>query len=158
MARISKSNPTALTLKLTEASKEVGEKNDCSVTALAAITGKTYKQARKALAAAGRETGKGVFQPQMEAAALALGFKLEPVGADWIESMIASYPGIHKTLKHITTHHPLRFPKSWVDVKEPLLFHVARHYAGYAKGALNDWTVDKPKRVIEIFRVVPVAK
>ena len=138
MARISKSNPTATQSKLDTVCKEMGERNDCAVTALAAITGKTYKQAHKALKGAGREDRKGTFQYQMEAAAESLGFRLVRVSQDFINGIIAQYPGVHKTLQHITTHHPVRFAKVWAEVKEPLLFHVSRHYAGYAKGALHD--------------------
>jgi hypothetical protein len=158
MAKINKIAETPKTVKLTEASKEAGERNDCAVTALAAVTGKTYKQVHKALKQAGREDRKGTFQGQAEKAAEALGFRLVRLPQSFIDSIIAQYPGIHKTLKHITTHHPVRFAKVWDQVKEPLLFHVHRHYAGYADGQLHDWSVNKPKRVIDPYRLEPITK
>jgi hypothetical protein len=51
-----------------------GEKNDCSVIAIMAVTGCTYKQAWEALRSVGRLNGEGATQFQMIRAIKSLGW------------------------------------------------------------------------------------
>lgn len=155
MAKISKTQLTNVYAAASKASKKAKENNDCAVVSLSVASGKTYDEAHSALAAAGRENGKATFLAQMETAAEKLGLKLERLPQSFIDGIIAQYPGIHKTLKHITTHHPVRFPKVWAEVVEPLIFHVDKHFAGYREGAIHDWSVNSAKRVIDLYRLVP---
>lgn len=157
MAKISKTQPTQVYTAASKLSKKLKEKNDCSVIALSVVTGKSYDECHAALAAAGRKNGTGAHLTEIEAAAKALGFRLERLPQSFLDGIVAQYPGIHKTLKHITTHHPVRFSKVWSEVSEPLLFNVNRHIAGFREGAIHDWTVNAAKRVTDLFRVVPDA-
>jgi hypothetical protein len=49
-------------------SKQFQDDNDCSVIALAALTGQSYREAQIVLSGCGRETGKGILIGDMQAA------------------------------------------------------------------------------------------
>lgn len=128
------------------------EKNDCSVKALSVVTGLPYSQCKAALDEAGRKPKDGAYHWQMEKAAELLGYRMVPLPHTWMRDMIASYPGAHKNLRHVTTHHPRRFRKQWRDV-EPLIVHTSHHYASFKDGQIHDWTINKAIRVISLFRL-----
>jgi hypothetical protein len=71
--------------------------------------------------------------------------------------MIARYPGVHKNLKSVTTHHPRRFKKVWADV-EPLLFDCNQHVAAFKDGTIHDWSINAAKRVRGVYRIVRIAE
>lgn len=129
-----------------------GDRNDCGVKALSVITGLPYEQCQKALDEAGRKRKGGTFQWQMEQAAGLLGFKLVQLPEEWHKAMIASYPGAHKGLQSLTTHHPRRFKNSWKAV-EPLLIHTSRHYAAFRDGQVHDWTANNACRIKNLWRL-----
>lgn len=142
---------TSLQSKLTAASYALGESNDCTVRALAVTTGVAYEVAHAALAAAGRKNGKGThFQVQL-AALRALGFTMVAVDS---RALINQYPGVHKGLRNVTTHHPERFPTAFAGMG-PALLYTPGHVAGMTEGVVHDWTRGKAVRVRGIYRVVP---
>ena len=148
MARITKIKLTDTFVKLEAEKQEHGERNDCAVKATVLVTGKPYKVCLDALRAAGRKPRQGAWTSTILKVMKELGAKTEPVDP---QSIIKEYPGIHSTLKHITTHHPRRFAKVWPEGTY-VLFMVG-HVAVVKDGVLHDWTVNRTKRVTSIYRV-----
>jgi hypothetical protein len=126
------------------------ERRDCSVKALALVTGVPYKVAHKALREAGRKARKGATWEMQRKAASSLGFRLVVVDP---QKMIKRYPGRHNTLRHITTHHMKRFHEVWKDGNSYLL-HTTGHVAAVVDGVNHDWTVGRLKRVIGLHQVI----
>jgi hypothetical protein len=133
-----------------------GEAADCTVKALAVVTGRSYGDCLAALTAAGRKPRCGATDGQIRAAAKALGFDLQ-YDRDFSDNMIATYPGVHSTaLKSITTHHPARFPKAWANV-EPVLLFTDRHVSAFRDGGLHDWAEGRALRIKYVMRVRRIA-
>jgi hypothetical protein len=99
-----------------------GDKNFCTVVALAAICRIPVAEAKAAMAAQGRKDGQGASDLAMIKAAKALGFEMKQVPFAEYWDIIKSYPGAHKNLKTITTHHPVRFAKAWAGRPDYLMF------------------------------------
>lgn len=132
------------------------EKNDCTVKALAILTGCSYSAVHTALESAGRKRGKGASFLIQEGACEMLGFKLVKMTCYDRLQIIQEYPGAHKNLQSITTHHPRRFPRVWAN-KPPMMFHVRGHVAAFKEGTVHDWTVNKAMRVLDIYTVEKIA-
>jgi hypothetical protein len=64
--------------------------------------------------------------------------------------IIAKYPGVHKNLSNITTHHPRRFPQVWKGAPNMLLSS-SRHIAAFIDGEVHDWSVNNALRANTIF-------
>lgn len=131
-------------------SRANGETNDCTVKAIALVTGATYVEAHAALAKHGRKNGKGCCQSVQNAALRDLGYKLTAVSIR--DRFISKYPGTHKNLKSATTHHMKRFNEVWADGKTYLVY-VRAHVAAVVDGVNLDWTVGRAKRVLNVFEV-----
>ena len=127
-----------------------GEKNDCSVKAVAVVTGVGYEVARHKLEELGRQKGKDVFQGLIHEAVRQLGKKLTRVN---VESIIAQYPTAHRNaLKNVTTHHPERFNSVWKDGKT-YIAHCSGHCLAIVDGENHDWTKGRAKRIIALYQV-----
>jgi hypothetical protein len=137
---------------LCERSNELRENNDCTVVALAAVTGVDYAVAREALAAEGRRPGKGSFRHQQESALKKLGFKMR---CQDYRHFIARYPGAHRNLRSVTTHHPDRFNKVWADGNNYWLY-TTRHVSACVNGVLHDWARGRAKRVKFVYLIEKV--
>lgn len=131
--------------------RALGENNDCSVKALAAVTGTSYETARDALTQAGRKPGRGCTKSDIKGALDILGFRGETCNMGFF---VAQYPGVHSGLKNVTTHHPERFNKVWADGNN-YLFYTTGHVAGIVNGVNHDWTKGRAKRVTEIWVIIP---
>jgi hypothetical protein len=131
------------------------ERADCMVKALAILTGLPYSTVLEALNEQGRKPRRGTHWHTTHRALRTLGFKLEPLPTDAMQAIIDRYPGVHSKCKNITTHHPRRFAKVWKDI-EPLLFDMRHHVAAFKDGELHDHTVNNARRVIGLYRVVPI--
>lgn len=125
------------------------ETNDCSVIALMKVTGVSYEVAHTALAAAGRKNRRGAFTAQTVKAAVALGFKVTPHQPS---EFISRYPGVHSSLRTITSHHPHRFNKVWADGKNYLMT-VRGHVFATINGTVEDWAKQRCKRVVSIYEI-----
>jgi len=148
MAKIKKISFTDTYVALDEEKKVHGERNDCAVKAVALACGVPYAKALKALLEAGRKPQKGAWTSTILKVMKDLGTKTEAVDP---QSIIKEYPGIHSTLKHITTHHPRRFAKVWPE--GTFVLFMVGHVAVVKDGVLHDWTVNRTKRVTSIYRV-----
>ena len=149
MSKIKSSEKTELYKAFTWERVKHNENNDCTVVAIAATTGVTYDEAHAACAKFGRKQCKGMMRSSMHQALQSLGFELVPVLAPHI---IAKYPGNHKNLGSVTTHHPARFNSVWRDGNNYLL-HQKGHVSACVNGELHDWAVGRMKRVVAIYKV-----
>lgn len=151
MARINTTPRSEKYTALNDVSTAMGENNDCSVIALAAVTGKPYTTARAALAEQGRRPGRGVSIDQIHAALKSLGFRAERID---LQERIARYPGAHAALKNVTTHHPDRFPAVWAE--GTFLFYTRRHVAAVVDSVNHDWTRGRAQRVRAVYLITPL--
>lgn len=126
-----------------------GEKNDCSVKAVALVCGVSYETAHAAMAAQGRKQGRGASTTSIELAVIALGKQVELVNP---KHVIAQYPGVHKNLKNVTTHHPARFPSVWKN-GGTYLAYIRGHVLAIVDGVVHDWTAGKSKQIYRIREV-----
>lgn len=149
--RIKHQDHTPLYKELRKASEDAGDKNFCSVTALAAVTGRPVEQVRSVLEDLGRKPGKGAYTGTILRA-------LEELGGEVLrrcippEEFINKYPQSHRVLKNVTTHHPARFPKAWQDGRRYLIF-TAGHVVGVVNGEVHDWSSNRALRATSIYEV-----
>lgn len=125
----------------------MGDRNDCTVKALALVADITYEDAHARLAARGRKNGRGWYMEDVNLELAALGFKVRKVSP---AEYIAQYPGQHKNLKNVTTHHPRRFPGVFTG---NYIFRSHRHVSAVVNGKLIDWAVNKAIHVWSIYEV-----
>lgn len=150
MANIKKTEKTADYIKLVERQKTLGEKNDCSVKAIALACGVHYDVAHAAMAAEGRVNGKGSYRAAILRALDACGREHQEV---CICSMIEKYPRPHReVLKNVTTHHPARFNSVWKNGQVYLMF-TSNHVLTIIDGVNHDFTINKAARAIALYRV-----
>lgn len=129
-------------------SRSEGENNDCAVKAIAAATGRSYHDARTALAAHGRKNRKGTYRHMTFGVLQDFGFKAERVGH---EKFLAACPA-RWNAQYVTTHHPDRVPHGWKDGKTYLLF-TKGHVLAVVNGVTHDYSRNRSMRVIDIYEV-----
>jgi len=150
MARINTSIRTGEFNQLVAASNAMGEKNDCSVKAVALACGAEYEVAHRALASNGRRKGRGAYTQDILKAIADLGFKAERVS---IQGFIDQYPKGHRdVLRNVTTHHPARFNNVWADGNTYLMF-TKRHVLTVINGTNHDWTNGRAMRAISVYKI-----
>lgn len=133
------------------ASAALNENNDCAVKAVAAACCVSYEDAHQVLKKLGRVDRQGTYYRTIRQAVRFFGFDMiEEIKAE----RIAQYPGVHKNLQNITTHHPDRFPKVWSE--GTYLFYTTgfKHVLCVKDGVNHDWTRGSAKRVEAVFRIV----
>lgn len=126
------------------------ENNDCAVVAATVATTEPYEKVHGIMAAKGRRARKGTPMWITKATLDVLGFDMIEVDP---RSFTDRYPGSHKRLRNVTTHHPERFSKVWTDGNTYLL-RTAGHILAVVNGVNVDWTKGKALRVRTIYRVV----
>lgn len=141
--------------KLNDVSIALKEQRDCSVIALAAVTGVSYNEAHLAMEKHGRKYRHGAWTMDLWRA-------LEDLGFDWtaieLEYFISNYPKPHaRLLQNVTTHHPDRFPEVWTDGYTYLL-HSTKHFSAVVDGVPHDFSRNRKRRVHSIYRIIPLAK
>lgn len=132
--------------------RDMLERNDCAVRAVAAATGRGYDEVHAMFKAEGRRDAARTPNSMIWAVLKQLGFRTERrVDRDFI----VQYPGSHATaLKSVTTHHPDRFPAVWQDGKTYLMF-TPGHILAIVNGTNHDWTRGRALRAKAIFEVLP---
>jgi len=125
------------------------ECNDCAVQAVAVVCRVPYEEAHAACKRVGRKDGDGMGVMQINRVVESFGFKVEPV-MTW--DMISQYPGVHKNLKNVTTHHPHRFNDVWANGRT-YLFYTKRHVAAVVNGDNGDWCRRQSLRANLIYEV-----
>lgn len=127
-----------------------GDRNDCSVKAVALVCGVEYEVAQQALAAAGRNKCDGAYVHQIHNAIKQLGKSLTRVD---VRHFINQYPAAHrKALKSVTTHHPERFNNVWKDGKT-YIAHCNNHCLAIIDGVNHDWSRGRAKRIVSIYEI-----
>ncbi len=132
--------------------RDMGERNDCAVRAVAAATGRPYDEVHALFKAEGRRDAGRTPTGITWAVLKQLGFRTEHRGA---HTFINRYPGSHRTaLKSVTTHHPDRFQGVWADGKTYLMF-TPGHILAIVNGVNHDWTRGRALRATAIYEVLP---
>lgn len=150
MGRIARVQENSDYAKLRSDSDAMNERGDCSVVAVAAVTGVPYNVAHKAMSDAGRRRGTGAHMSQIERAVESLGYKMNRID---MRDKIRQYPGRHATaLSNVTTHHPDRFKHVWAD-GNIYIFSTRSHVAAVVNGENVDWTKGRAKRCVAIYKV-----
>ena len=139
--------------QMRETAWKFGEHNDCSVKAVAIACDVEYSVAHAALKKQGRIDGKGAWPNQIRGAVNELGFNLVSLRT---RDIISQYPGAHKNLQSVTTHHPERFPKVWAVIGTCLIYSAA-HVSTFKDGQLHDWAVGHAKRATQVMAVLKKA-
>ena len=139
--------------ELVKSSSDANETNDCSVKAVALVTGLPYEKAHAALDSLGRKAGKGSYTHDILKAVENLGFM--PVEVPLAE-IISLYPKPHNKLKSVTTHHPERFAKVWP--KGSYLLFSSHHVTAIVDGETVDWTLGRSQRALSVYRIAPVVE
>ena len=150
MARIALVGKSEVFVAHLEQSK--GERNNCAVRAVAAVTNTSYEVVHAIMARHGRKHGKGTQREIFWKTLTELGFRSSPRSP---REFISRYPGSHATaLKSVTTHHPDRFPDVWKDGKSYLIF-TTHHVLAVINGVNHDWTRGKACRAKLIYAISP---
>ena len=110
------------------------EKNDCTVIALAVVTGATYGEAHETMRRCGRKVGRGYPLRHVLDRALAR-HNCEATG-------LAHHKGMGKTTKGINLPRDHRY-----------LVFVRGHVLAVQYGLVKDWTDDRAKRIRAIYKV-----
>lgn len=150
MARpLSSSGKSEVFLKLDAEATSMNERNDCAVKALAIVCEIPYKVAHDTLSLLGRKSRHGTQMSYTEQAVELNGCKMELVDP---QHFIAKYPGAHKGLKSVTTHHMERFPEAWAD-GETYLIRTSGHILAVVNGQNMDCTKGRAMRAKAIYRI-----
>lgn len=154
MARIKATTANEKFISLQSEMKEEGDNNFCAVVAVAALTGKSGKEVSAYMIEKGRRTtGKGVHNSEILDTLREFGMTIEPVA---IGPIIGQYPGVHKGLKSITTHHMDRFPAVWKEgdlADDKFIAFTPGHCLAIIDGENIDWTKGHAKRINSLYRV-----
>lgn len=126
------------------------ENNDCAVVAVAVATGTPYNEVHRLMKENGRKEGRGTFTNITKATLAALGYDMKTVR---MRDYIDRYPGNHKNLKSVTSHHPRRFNEVWAD-GNTYLFQSNAHIWAVVNGQNHDWSINRALRVIDICKIV----
>ena len=138
---------------------EAGETNDCAVRAIAAATGRPYREVLQVSYEVGRRPRSGTYHEEELEMLERLGYvavrRRIRHGED---AIMHRYPiGYQRALRGITTYHPARFPRIWRDGRS-YLFFVARHVAACVDGEVHDWAAGRAKQVREVWEVMTPAE
>lgn len=132
--------------------RDMNERNDCAVRAVAAATGRPYDEVHALFSAEGRRDARRTPVSITWAVLKQLGFRTE---CRHEREFIAQYPGSHaRVLKSVTTHHPDRFPGAWKNGKTYLMF-TPGHILAIVDGVNHDWTRGRALRATGIYEVLP---
>ncbi len=144
--------------------KELNENNDCSVKAIAILTGLSYSTVHAAFQAAGRKSRAVTAQYITNQAVQSLGYKLVSLGnmsfrgcgrPKWVQDIMSRYPKWYRP-ERLTTYQIKKFPQAWAHLP-PLLIHVDSHHAAFKDGVVQDWSATKSNRILKMYMVEKTA-
>lgn len=122
------------------ASSQIGERNDCTVKAIAIAGQFEYQKVHSALAARGRRKGNGTVPLVWERA-------MRDLGLTWTETTPRKPDGGQYTMKTIGRVFP----------KGRHIVQVNGHVAALVDGEVEDWTKGRQHRVTRVLTVTPGA-
>lgn len=137
---------------ISEASNEMGETNDCSVKAVAIVTGVSYEEAHEVLKEKGRVNKRGASPNIIFSAIDHLGFEVRKYSESNIRDKMPKAAA--EGLTNLTTHHPERFKNAWADVPT-LVILTKKHISAFVDGAVHDWAVGKKLFIEGLYSVTP---
>lgn len=140
---------TADFLNLQQVSRSMGEDNDCAVKAVAIVTGLSYAEAHKRLAAKGRKARHGTPMHMILAAVREAGKNITTVQQTSITHL---YPGKHASKLHVTSYQPARFPKAWKNGKTYLML-TRGHILAVVDGTVHDWSIGRSLDCITLYEI-----
>lgn len=152
MPALKKTDRPAAFNDLTKASAEVKETNDCAVKAVAIVTRLPYTEVHAAFAKHGRKTRQGTPTSVTQKVLEEFGFSTK---AYKFRKHIDRYPGVHSTLKNVTTHHFCRFPNAWEGFPCLALLVTSDHIMAAVNSETVDWSVNSSLRVQRCLEVIP---
>lgn len=133
-------------------SEKFGERNDCSVKAVALATGTQYAKVHYEFAKQGRKQGRGTHRWQQEAVLAAFGFELKLVhshraGLSWAlpEEQVLKNKFKAKTVTTLERELPSR---------GVFLVYTRGHMLCARGGKILDWTQGRRHQIKEVYRVV----
>lgn len=138
--------------ELQKASAKLGETNDCTVKAIAVVTGITYEEAHKLCVDMGRKRHRGMYQHQYHTIIRALGFTIERINTDDIQAKYSRAKTGGYRYKNLTSHHVALYPEAWND-GHVYLVGMRGHVGAVRDGKLHDWTVGSSRRIVSVYRV-----
>lgn len=121
--------------KVQTISKQVGERNDCSVKAVALACDVPYRVAHKALENQGRKEGRGVLMGQIKDAITSLGYTAAP----------AAY----------TAKTAITLERDKLLAKGHYIAMMNGHVAAVVNGQVQDWTNGRRHHIVQVWLVVP---
>jgi len=145
--------PSGLHHTMTDRSAQSKEKMDCSVRALAIVTGIPYEDARTALADKGRKNRRRTPAQYLLDAVISLGYATRQV--DQWKEIILHYPLSHAHKLKVTSHQPDRFPEAWKNGKTYLMF-TRGHVLAIVDGVNHDWSRGRSLRCKALYEVEKV--
>ena len=145
--------PTGLHHIMADRGTQSKENMDCSVRALAIVTGISYEDARTALADKGRKNRRRTPTHYLLDAVTSLGYQYRSV--DICREIISGYPGKHKFKTRVTSHQMDRFPEVWKNRKTYLMF-TRGHVLAIINGVNHDWSRGKSLRCQVLYEVEKV--
>ena len=113
-----------------------GEKNDCSVKALAIAANMPYRQAHEIMRKFGRKNRRGAFNFQILAAMRAVGLNLEN-----ISNHISNFSTVN------------RFEQFHGNIKGTFVIFVHNHVLVWKNGKTEDWSAHSRKRIQMVYYV-----
>lgn len=149
MSRIARTAPSEQYAVLRTHTSQHAESRDCSVIGVAAVCGISYAEAHALCAQQGRKPRRGMRLYDICRAVNAAGFTTNTVPT---KEFVSRYPGSHKGLRNVTTHHPARFPHVWRDGCTYLLF-TKTHVAACVNGTVHDWALNHALRVFKVVKI-----
>lgn len=132
------------------------EANDCAVKAVAIACDVPYAVAHAACKKFGRKDRDGTANHTTRQAIEHLGFRIRDWSWKEFHEMFKRYPGVHKNLHSITSHHMRRFPAAWAGCHRNMIMGNATHIWAVKDGVCEDWSVNRSLRVRYIWEVEKV--
>lgn len=148
MGRIAFTNSHELYDEIAKPFKDAGDRNFCVPLALCVLTGLDPEEVRNVFLNLGRRHGHGVNMIVLRKVIAHFGYELVEVKT---RDIIDRYPGVHKGLQRVTSHHPRRFPKAFFG--ESLYCWGTDHSFAIKNGELVDWSVNRAIRAYFIYRI-----
>lgn len=137
--------------EVTSESRGFNETNDCTVVAVAIVTGKTYPEAHKAMADAGRKRGRGAHCWQYEQALNALGFTWTELFSKWNRN--STYAKFNQLKSRTIRTVERELADNWGGV--PCLIKVSGHLLAWNGSKIEDYTQASTRRVQEVWAIHP---
>jgi hypothetical protein len=137
--------------ELASSTRGYGERNDCTVKALAVAARIPYEEAHKTLRGYGRRNGHGFYHTFIVKDLKARGFKVEPI--DPALFVRKNYPRGKNGYTTITMRHFADFQSVFGNRR--FLVKVRGHVATYdGSNGLIDWSANRSLRVSAFYEII----